>query len=127
MSYYIAKKEEYYGPDAKYGWVEEENTNSFGFGAARKFGSAEEAAAWIEEREGESYVLAHNEASRPEYLVLNEHDAYNLAEAWSHEDLGGSQYNWDHCADPENPTEDEECEAISVATAAAWDAVAGKS
>jgi hypothetical protein len=125
MSYYIAKKEYYYGPEEKFGWVIDPDgpPKGTGFDAAYKFPTLEQAQDWIEDGQDIPYMLSHNEASRPDYKILNEAAAERLASAWEHDDLGAGCYDWDHCQDPENPTDQEEIEAMRKLESKTWDAV----
>lgn len=58
----ITERRFFYGPDVRESWVEEH-------GKILEFDSKEAAQAWIDEREGETYYLSHNESGRPAFII----------------------------------------------------------
>lgn len=85
MSYYIAKIRSFYGPREELSFATDER------GERLEFGAVLEAKRWVDEADADTYVLAHNESSRPEYVVVGQHavDWLDL------EDYG--KYDWDGC------------------------------
>ncbi len=88
--FYIAILGNYYLPDIQgersVRWASHEQ------GEAMPFDSIEEAKAWIEEAESDVYVTSHNEAGRPEYMVVDER-VYDYISGGRNQDM--SNYDWD--------------------------------
>lgn len=98
-SYYVAIVSNFYGPSNTVDFAED----------GREFETVEEARKWIDEESEERYELAHNEASSPEYYVIDE-STYE----WLHNSDAG-KYDWDDCVcdspleDGQNCTQCESC------------------
>lgn len=85
MSYYIAKIRSFFGPREELSFAQDD------YGDRLDFDTVLEAKNWIDEAEAGTYVLAHNESSRPEYVVVGQHAVDWLD--WK----DGSKYDWDGC------------------------------
>lgn len=97
--YYVAIIRSYYGPKEKLEIAYDER------GHYVYFESIEEAREWIHDIESKTYVLAHNEASRPEYVVVNQKTV-----DWIDND-DDDKYDWDNyrCNSCENQDRKDEC------------------
>lgn len=84
-TYYVAVIKSYFGPKEDLSFASDER------GDRIEFGSAADAREWISEVDSESYVLSHNEASRPDYIVVDQNTV-----AWIDSDDGG-KFDWDGC------------------------------
>lgn len=124
MKYYIATKQEFYNQANRYGFVEQECEHcGTSFENSEEFETLADAQAWVAENDEEVYHTSHNEAGRWELKILDGNEAWRFAQALLHEDLGGNQYDWDHCEDGENPTDEEIATACEAVENAAWDAL----
>jgi hypothetical protein len=118
MKYYIAQKSNYYGPSTKYAWWNQTEPNS-NIDDAEQYDSLSEAEQVLNNLNKETYHLQNGEYSRPEYLVLNENQAQKL-ESYINPDCEMSM-DWDHAADPKNPTEAEIATAYAVYADKGWE------
>lgn len=111
MNYYIAYREHYYTNDGLVGLVQDPDFATCPVADqityALSFESVESAQEWIESTESFIYGLNPNEAGRPEYKIINSGQAGGFSTWLEHADMGDNYYKWDHCADPEDPTDDE--------------------
>ena len=83
--YYVAIIRSYFGPKEVLSFA------SYWHGGRIEFGSAADARAWIGVAESERYELAHNEASRPDYIVVDQDTV-----AWIDSD-DCDKFDWDDC------------------------------
>ena len=121
MKYYIVEKSFFYNASDEHAFVKDEDSRNWGFDGAKTFNSKELAEKWVADTESEIYRLAHNEAGRPVYKVLDEDAAWRFHCVLLHEDLSECQYDWDHCDDPNCPTDDEIATACEAYEDRAWE------
>lgn len=122
--YYIATKREFYGEVARYGFVEDHELapiSGTSFERSMEFDSLDDAKEYVDTDDESPYHTGHNEVGRWELKILDEYEAYRFSCVLIHEDL--SILDWDHCTDPDNPTDEEINEACATANDAAWEAL----
>jgi len=91
--YAIAILHNYYGAEsqAKLFAADENNTGVDGYDT---YDTIEEAEEIIEGFNSDDYILAHGEAGRPDYYIVEDHDAEYVSGGRGGDE---SNYNWDTC------------------------------
>lgn len=91
--YAIAILHNYYGKDTppKLYAADENNTGVDGYDV---FDTIGEAAEMVDEWNTDDYVCAHGEAGRPDYYIVEDHDAEYVSGGRGGDE---SNYNWDDC------------------------------
>ena len=107
MSYAIAIVSHYFNNDDRIKiHTEDPNTENY-----HVFDSIRNAEVWVDTRNNNPYTLQHNEASRPEYYVLDKNDAEYIYTGRNSDD---TNYDWDeideeNCLDSETDHACGEC------------------
>jgi len=124
MKYYLAEKKEYYNnQSSEYRFVlavDNGHHCAREIAGAREYSDIDAANQAIAALDAEIYVTSHNEVGRPEYKAVSEEQATRLEYMWAHEDMGSPWYVWDHCADPDHPTDDEIIAACAAVEDREW-------